>query len=366
MERRRQKARLDRIFGGMEGMDALVIINTESADPAFLYLTGFAGGLDGYEGAVMVATRRRIFVIISPVEYQAALEQKTELMQVVDNRYSGEVTGKLLARLIKGKRIGVNASFLPVKLYEDLKARYHPKSIVDASKSLIGARLIKDGDEVRRIRKAVRITKKAMAGIEQHFREGMTEQQVAARFDFIQMSLGATETSFRTIVCFGKNCAIPHHVSDSTRLRRGDLILIDAGARAEGYCSDITRMFSFKGEGREQKEMVGTVREAQRRAIAAVKAGERGSKAYNIANDFINNVHGGRYRNRFVHGLGHSLGLEVHDGGAESNAFRHGKQENILKEGMIITVEPGIYVPGFGGARIEDDVLVTKKGCIIL
>jgi Xaa-Pro dipeptidase len=134
----------------------------------------------------------------------------------------------------------------------------------------------------------------------------------------------------------------------------------------DDYCSDITRTFAFKGVSKERTEMLETVKEAQRRAIAAVKAGEKGSVVYNIANDFINNAHNGRYRNRFIHGLGHHLGLEVHDCGSESNAFRHGKQENILKEGMVLTVEPGIYIPGFGGARIEDDILVTKKGHVIL
>ncbi len=366
MEKREQKARLERIFRGIEGIDAVVIVNTASTDPTFLYLTGFAGGLDSYESAVLVATRNRIFLMISPVEYQTAMEQKTELMQVVDNRYGGDAAVKLLTRLIRGRKVGINASFLPVKVCDNLKARYSPKAVVDISGSLVEARLVKDGDEIRRIRDAVKVTKTAMLEISKHFKEGVTEQQIAARFDFIQMSLGATEVSFRTIVCFGKNCAIPHHVSDDTKLRKGDLVLIDAGSRVEGYCSDITRMFSFKKASKEQTDMLETVREAQTRAIAAVKAGEKGNAIYNIANDFINNAHNGRYRNRFIHKLGHSLGLEVHDGGAGAGAFGLYKEENILKEGMVITVEPGIYVPGFGGARIEDDILVTKKGHVIL
>jgi Xaa-Pro aminopeptidase len=199
MEKREQKVRLEKIFKGMDDVDAVVIINTASTDPTFLYLTGFAGGLDSYESAVLVATRKRIFLIISPVEYQTAMEQKTEMMQVVDNRYDGEVIGKLLTRLIKGKRIGINAPFLPVKIYDNLKSRYSPKSIVEVSEKLIAARLTKDEDEIRRIRKAVKVTKAAMQEIVKHFKEGVTEQQIAARFDFIQMSLGATEVSFRTI-----------------------------------------------------------------------------------------------------------------------------------------------------------------------
>ena len=156
MEKREQKARLDKIFKGMDGVDAVAIINTASADPTFLYLTGFAGGLDSYESAVLVATRKRIFLIISPVEYQTAMEQRTELMQVVDNRYGGETVTKLLTKLIRGKTVGINAPFLPVKICDNLRNRYSPKRVVDISKSLVEARLIKDSDEIRRIRKAFR------------------------------------------------------------------------------------------------------------------------------------------------------------------------------------------------------------------
>lgn len=366
MEKGWQRNRLRKVFGNRDDVDAIVIINTNRADPTFYYLTGFIGDPGDFEDSIIVATRKRIFLIISPVEYQNSLDKKTEIMEVIDNRYSDEVTTRWLNKLIRGKRIGINAPFLPVRIYDNLKKAYSPKRIVDVSRELLEARLIKDKDEIRKIRKAVGITRTAMQRIRAYFKAGMTEQQLAARFNFIQMSLGAVEPSFRTIVCFGKNAALPHHSPDGTKLRKGDLILIDAGARVDNYCSDFDRTFFFRKASREQEEMVDVVKEAQRRAIAAMREGEKGSTIYDIANNYINNANNGRYRGRFIHKLGHSIGLEVHDGGIEENVFRLYKQENILKEGMVLSVEPGIYIPGFGGARVEDDILVTKKGHIIL
>jgi Xaa-Pro dipeptidase len=155
---------------------------------------------------------------------------------------------------------------------------------------------------------------------------------------------------------------MPHHFPDGTsRLRRGDFILIDAGAKIENYCSDITRTFVFGGAGtKQQREMIGIVMEAQREAIARIRSGRNGKQIHLMAEKYINSAQHGKYKGRFMHGLGHSLGLEDHDGPGLS------KQSNKLREGMVVTVEPGIYINGFGGVRIEDDVLVTQHGCEIL
>jgi Xaa-Pro dipeptidase len=174
------------------------------------------------------------------------------------------------------------------------------------------------------------------------------------------MSLGASGTSFDTIVSFGKNAALPHHSPDKTRLRKGELILIDAGAKDSNYCSDITRTFAFGKIGEGQKEMIDVVKEAQRMAIGAIRQGRDGREIHSLAENYLNETRGGKYKGRFIHALGHSVGLEVHDGPGFS------KQKNILKPGMVITVEPGVYVPGFGGVRFEDDVLITEKGSEVL
>jgi Xaa-Pro dipeptidase len=138
-------------------------------------------------------------------------------------------------------------------------------------------------------------------------------------------------------------------------------VLIDAGAKVENYCSDITRTFIFGSAGNEkQKEMLETVRKAQKEAISAIRPSKNGKEIHAIAENIINNAYSGKFKGRFIHSLGHSLGLEVHDGPGFS------RQSNKLKPGMVITAEPGIYITGFGGVRIEDDIVITQSGCKIL
>ncbi|MEM3284779.1 MAG: M24 family metallopeptidase, partial [Saccharolobus sp.] len=224
-------------------------------------------------------------------------------------------------------------------------------------------RSIKTEDEIMRIRKASRIVKKAMHAIKGEFREGITELQLAAKFNYIMQDAGAQGPSFETIVAFGKNAAMPHHSPDSTRLRKGDLVLIDAGARFRNYCSDVTRTFVFKRSYADKKalRMLEVVKEAQRLAIRAVRPGVEAKRIHMLVENFINNADGGAYNGKFTHSLGHSVGIEVHDG------ISIGKRSNtIIKEGMVFTVEPGIYIQGFAGARIEDDILVTRNGAKVL
>lgn len=351
--------RLKRLFSATRGVDVMLLVNTSGGDPNFLYLTGFTSGL--FEDSILVATRGRVYLIASPLEYQTALDQKITGMSIINSGYDGKPAKRWLAKLIRGKRVGVNGSLMPVGVYSRLKKRYRPKRMVDVSGALTETRLIKDSEEIERIRKAVAITKKAMARIGKYFKTGITELQLAAQFDFIQMSLGASGPSFDTIVCFGRNAAQPHHSPDSTRLRKGDFVLIDAGAKVGNYCSDITRTYVFgRRPTAKEEEMLEIVRRAQREAISAIKPGKKGSEIHGIAAKVIDAAAGGRYRGSFIHSLGHSVGLEVHDGPGFST------QSNIIRPGMVITAEPGIYVPGFGGVRIEDDILITKDGYKIL
>jgi Xaa-Pro dipeptidase len=359
MSRNWQKDRLRCLFTGLKGVDAVLLMNTGAADPNFHYLTGFTSGL--FEDSVLVATSRRLYLITSVLEYQTALDQRTRNMRVISSGYDGKAAKRWLLKLVKGKKIGINGSFLPANTFKRLKSKYKPKKLIDVSKSLLKARLIKGEDEILKIRKAVRITKTAMQRIQKYFKTGITELQLAAQFDFIQMSLGASGPSFDTIVCFGKNAALPHHSPGNTRLKKGDFVLIDAGAKIANYCSDITRTFIFAGSGNaRQKEMLETVRKAQREAILAIEPSKDGKTIHTLAESVINSAYGGKFKGRFIHSLGHSLGLEVHDGPGFS------RQSLKLRLGMVLTVEPGIYIPGFGGVRLEDDILITQNGCKIL
>lgn len=353
------KSRLARLFSNLKGIDVVLIANTGNVDPNFHYLTGFTSGL--FESSLLLAHKDHMYLFTYSLEYETGLEEKPENMSIINVMADVKSAKTKLGKLLKGKKIGFNGTFLPFETYRHLQSKYRPKKMIDVSDGLSATRLIKDETELNYIRKAVKITKTAMQEIPTYFKEGMTELQLMARFDFIQLSLGANESAEYNIVAFGKNTALPHHFSDSTRLKRGDLIIIDAGAVVNNYYSDISRTFIFGSTGSaKQREMLRTVKEAQKMAIGFAKPGKKWIGMHEMAATFLDTAMEGRYKGEFVHAIGHSIGLEMHDNPASYLRTRK------LEPGMVITVEPGVYKVGFGGVRVEDDILITKKGYKIL
>ena len=355
--------RYKRLFEKEKGIDAVIIMNTGVQDPNFYYFTGFRSSL--FEKNILIVKRDHSYLFTYDLEYQDAMRQKFPGIEIV--KMSDEQKArKLLLKEIKGKTAGINGEFLPLNYYNGIKESYKPKRLTDISRSLAETRLIKDSTEIANIKRAAKITKSAMQLIQKHFKIGITEVELARKFDEISGNLGSEGPSFDTIVCFGSNAALPHHSPDRTKLRKGDIILIDAGAKFNKYCSDITRSFIFQKKNdedyRKKKEMYDTVKEAHDLALNSIRVGMPLSNVHYIAADYINKKANGRYKGKFIHSLGHSLGIEVHDGLGFSPAY-----SNInAKAGMVITDEPGIYIKGFGGIRIEDDVLITEKGAVIL
>jgi len=355
--------RYKRLFEKEKSIDAVVIMNTGVQDPNFYYFTGFRSSL--FENNMLIVKRDRSYLFTYDLEYQDAVRQRFSGIEII-KMSDGQKAGKLLLKEMKGKTIGINGEFLPLNYYNRIKENYNPKKLIDISGSLTSTRLIKDNTEVVNIKRAAKITKNAMQLIQKHFKVGINEIELARKFDEISGNLGSEGPSFDTIVCFGSNAALPHHSPDRTKLRKGDIILIDAGSKVNKYCSDITRSFIFQKKNeedyRKKKEMYDTVKEAHDLALKSIREGMQLSKVHYIAADYINKKDNGRYKGKFIHSLGHSLGIEVHDGPGFSPAYSNIK----AKAGMVITDEPGIYIKGFGGIRIEDDVLVTGKGAVIL
>jgi Xaa-Pro dipeptidase len=342
------------------GADKILLFNTGTRDPNFLYVTGFNSGL--FEGTFTLVDEYKITVFASPLEYEDAKRMSKGQIEVIKVGGSSELSSAL-EKEVKGSILGVDGDFLPYKRYISMKNRLKPKKMVDASAAFLNARIIKSEPEVRSIGKAASITKEAMRMIEGILKAGITEREIASSFDSISCSIGSEEPSFKTIVCFGKNAAMPHHSPDSTRLKKGDLVLIDAGAKVGNYCSDITRTILFGIQKKSKKsEMHEIVEEAQSLAIKAIKPGATGKDIHAISANHINTSAKGAYNGTFIHSLGHQIGIEVHDGGLGLSPTSDLK----LKEGMVVSVEPGIYLPGSGGVRIEDDILVTRKGARIL
>ena len=189
--------------------------------------------------------------------------------------------------------------------------------------------------------------------------QGMTEQELAEELQKIYLELGAEGYSFEPICAYGANAADPHHMTDTVSVgKTGDSVVLDIGCKKDGYCSDMTRTV-FIGEASEQaREVYDTVLQANLRAIAAVKPGARFCDVDKAARDYITEKGYGPY---FTHRTGHCIGQEVHEAGDVSSV-----NENVLKPGMIFSIEPGIYLEGKVGVRIEDLVLVTEEGCEVL
>jgi Xaa-Pro dipeptidase len=347
------RARSQRIFAALrEPVDAVVIANAGShlTDATFRYVSGVTRG--GYEGcAAVLQSQKRPTLIVSRLEEESA--RTAQESDVVAYASPAEQKEQLRARLGKPSRIGVNAAAIVLAKANLLKELFPEAALVDVGPAITAARLVKDADEIGRVRRACALTSEVAAEIPGMLRAGMTERELAGEIAGAIQRRGA-QTAFDTIVCFGVTGSEPHYSPGDVKLGRGDLILVDFGSRLDDYCSDITRMYLFGRATEAQRAMFDVVRRAQAAAVDAARAGAAGRDVHLRAKEVID---ASEFAGRFIHGTGHSVGLEVHDGPGFSET-----SELVLEPGMILTVEPGVYVPGVGGVRIEDTILVTANG----
>jgi len=227
-----------------------------------------------------------------------------------------------------------------------------------ASDCVDDCRAVKDTAEIELMKKASAINDEVNTLASEYVREGMTEKEVAAFIDQAFLDRGCSGNSFTTIVSFGANAADPHHEPDDTRVREGDCVLIDMGCVWKRYCSDMTRTFFFRKADPEQIRIHDLVREANEKAESIIRPGVRFCDIDAAARDLISEAGYGEY---FNHRLGHFIGQTDHEKGDVSSA-----NERVAEPGMIFSIEPGIYLPGRFGVRVEDLVLVTEDGCELL
>ena len=211
---------------------------------------------------------------------------------------------------------------------------------------------------MRLIRKAIKVQERALLDLLPTITAGQTELELAARLECRMKELGASDPSFPTIMAARANGSKPHGVPGKTKTGAGKPLLIDWGARVDGYISDLTRTFSLGKWSRQMREVYGVVLDAQLAAIDAVRPGLSCADLDAAARRVIEDA---GYGKRFGHALGHGIGLDVHEGPRIGSEIT-----SPLKEGMVITIEPGVYLPGIGGVRIEDDILVTSRGGRVL
>lgn len=221
-------------------------------------------------------------------------------------------------------------------------------------------RIIKSEKEIENVQNAINISLESYEALKPFIIEGVTEKELQHKLEYIMVRKGAEKEAFDSIIAFGENTAEPHHHTTNRTLKKGDMVTIDFGAKYNGYCADITRTFIFEDQQNNSKfnEILTIVEEAARIGREAVRPGIKASEIDDICRTYISSK---GYSEFFVHSTGHGLGIDVHE-----FPYVSSKSNIILKEGMIITVEPGIYIKGIGGARIEDDVLVTSDGKKVL
>lgn len=351
------RQRIQKIFQNSEETIECILLKNASSlfiDENFFYVTDLTQGI--FEGScALLYPDGGLDLLISDLEAESAGHcdaQKTTYKTKED--YSAS-----LDRLLRPfKTIGVNATGLSYSDYRKLTEQFPQIHFLDVSSGFSKTRLIKDDEEILRIKHACMIADKAMATISDVLTEKMTENELAAEINYSLQSLGAEKPAFDTISSFGKNTAEPHYSHGDEHLKKGDFIVCDFGACYKKYNSDLTRTFVFGTATDQQKEMYETVLQAQQVAFQRIKPGMKANEVHQAVQSFIDST---KFKGRFIHSTGHSLGLAVHDGGGLTS-----DTTMELKENMILTVEPGVYLPGIGGVRIEDDICVKKEGIEIL
>jgi len=322
--------------------------------PDVFYLTGFTGST-----AAAIITDAECSILVDP-RYTVQAEGECAGCRVVE--YVGKSTMAAAAGYLSGLPggiVGYQADDLTVASFHSLRAATANTVSFRGAKGLVESlRRVKDPDEIELMRKAARIADDAFAALTQEIRPGMREKEVALLVDTTLRTLGADKEAFETIAASGPNSACPHASPTDRVLQAGDFVKLDFGARYRGYNSDITRTLCLGTPSAKQREVYDTVLQAQLKAIEAIVPGRTGREIDAVARDFISSK---GYGDNFGHGLGHSLGIEVHDGPGFSRT-----SDVVLQPGMVMTVEPGIYIEDWGGVRIEDDVLVTETGVEIL
>ncbi|MGE5328910.1 MAG: M24 family metallopeptidase [Deltaproteobacteria bacterium] len=312
------------------------------------YLSGFTG-TNGY---LIIGKEKKILITDSRYIEQAKKQcPDYEIVNQGKNIY--EVLQDILQQ-INISELGFEENYITYRQYADCEKNIKGVKLVPVINSVEKIREIKDRQEIKKIKKAAQIADKTFEHILNYIKIGITEKEIALEIDYFMKKLGASELSFETIVASGTRSSMPHGVASSKIIEDGDTITIDFGCIYDGYCSDMTRTI-FVGEPHQKmKDIYKIVLEAQEAALKVLKPGVPCKDVDQIARDIISKY---GYGENFGHGLGHSVGLEIHEDPALST-----KSERILEAGMVVTVEPGIYVEGIGGVRIEDLVLITENG----
>jgi len=325
-----------------------------SAPTNVRYLTGFTGS----NGAVLVASDERNDRLATDFRYLTQVADQCPDIAVVDSRsvVDGLAAYAVSAGLV---RIGFEAAHLSVAAHTALVTEHRDLELVATDGAVEGLRAAKDEAEIAKLAEACRLSDVALAELLPEIQVGRTERQLARRLEWLMLEAGADAVSFESIVAAGPHSAIPHHSPTDRPIERGDLLKIDFGAMHAGYHADETRTFVVGAEPADwQRDLHATVAEAQRRGVAALAVGAHAGDVDHASRGFIADA---GHAEHFGHGLGHGVGLDIHEA-----PFLSATATGTLEDRTPVTVEPGIYLPGRGGVRIEDTLVVRSGGPVSL
>ncbi len=340
-------------------LDAIIVTNAANQ----YYLTGSDIGI------ATIISKDDVIQVVNALEKDRASEALRIGEVFLISSYPLEIEGlfvgefheaikNLLEKMkLVGKRIGVELDFIRYRTFEKLKSALKNTELIDASSIVTNLRMIKEDFEVELIVKSIKVTEEVLRRAIDYCEEGIKECEVAALIDSEIRKRGC-ELAFDPIVASGGRSALPHGFSSIKEIKKGEFVVIDLGSKCEKYCSDITRTIVVGTPSKRQKELIERVIEAQNEAIDNISPGVKLSEIDNIARKVLREYGLSRF---FIHALGHGIGLSVHE--KPTLALN---SKDVARKGMVFTVEPGVYIRGYGGVRIEDIVLVTERKAKIL
>jgi Xaa-Pro aminopeptidase len=350
------RVRLERLRDRLraEKLDAFLLFNVEGSDrPNLYYMTGFWGSY----GLLIITQEHQLFATDS--RYMERAKSDVEDYKVIEVKGRGGAPW-IAARCkrLGVRKLGVNAPTTSVAFFHQLRDKLDRIRLKSVEGIIEQLRTVKAETEISKIAKAIALTDRAFEFILGKVKPGVTERQLAWEIEKYARTHGAEALAFSSIVAAGAASALPHYEPQDRPIEAGNFLLFDMGLKADRYCADLTRTVVVGRANSEQKKIYNIVLEAQLRAIENLRAGLTSKQADAPAREVIKSA---GYGKNFGHGTGHGLGLEVHEGPRLS---RFGKDK--LRAGNVVTIEPGIYLPGWGGVRIEDVAVVEEKGCRVL
>jgi Xaa-Pro aminopeptidase len=350
---RRMKMRLKRLQEIIKSseFDAVLLAGLENTVAAknLYYITGYTGSY----GFAIIGEDFQYFVSDFRYRDQAKAQAKDFVFVEIEGDLLTTLDSIIKKHNIKLLGFDQKIRYSEFEMYSKLSCK-----IIPTTNLIESLRISKEEDEIKLLKEACRITDLALDFVVKRIKPGMSEREVEVTLKNKMIELGADSTWERFIVASGERGAMPHGMASDKLIQSGELVTIDIGCIYKGYSSDLTRTIAMGDIKPELITIYNIVYEAQKLAVASAKAGMTGKELDSVARDYIVNAGYGEY---FKHGLGHGLGLDVHENPRASQA-----NTEPLEVGACVTIEPGIYITGLGGVRIEDDVILTKSGCIVL